>query len=93
MGKKIRAAWYITAIKKLPALCNCACGMLIETKKGVLKGIKVGSNQRFVSSIGKIEKAMWVFNCLGRSGWFGQSEVILQTDINFPMKDPWQFSN
>jgi hypothetical protein len=39
MGKKIRAAWYITAIKKLPALCNCACGMLIETKKGVLNGI------------------------------------------------------
>ena len=25
-------------------------------------------NQRFVSSIGKIEKAVWVFNCLGRSG-------------------------
>ena len=26
--------------------------------------------QRFVSSIGNIEKALWIFNCLGRSGWF-----------------------
>jgi hypothetical protein len=50
-------------------------------------------SQRFVSSIGNIEKAMWVFNSLGRSGWFGQSEIILHTDINFTMKDPWQFSN
>ena len=51
--------------------------------------------QRFVSSIGNIEKAMWVFFYLGRSGWlgwFGQSENILHTDINFT-KDPWQFSN
>ena len=30
------------------------------------------ANQRFVSSIGNIEKAMWVFNSLGRLGWFGQ---------------------
>ena len=42
--------------------------------------------------IGNIKKAMWVFNCLGRSGWFGQSEIILQTDKNFTTKDPWQFS-
>ena len=49
--------------------------------------------QRFVSSIGNIEKAMWVFNCLGRSGWFGQSEIILRTDINLTTKDPWQSSN
>ena len=48
--------------------------------------------QRFVSSIGNIEKAMWVFNCLDRLGWFGQSKIILQTDINFSTKDPWQFS-
>ena len=26
--------------------------------------------QRFVSSIGNIEKATWVFNCLGRPGRF-----------------------
>ena len=49
--------------------------------------------QRFVSSIGNIEKAMWDFYCLGRSGWFGQSEIILQTDVNSTTKDPWQFSN
>ena len=49
--------------------------------------------QRFVSSIGNIEKAMWVFNCLGRLGWFGQSKIILQTDINFTTKDPCQFPN
>ena len=49
--------------------------------------------QRFVSSIGNIEKAMWVFNCRGRSGWFGQSEIILQTDNNFSTQDIWQFSN
>ena len=46
--------------------------------------------QRFVSSIGNIEKAMRVFNCLGRSAWFGQSEIILQTDNNFPMYDNFQ---
>ena len=28
--------------------------------------------QRFVSSIENIEKAMWVFNFLGRLGWFGE---------------------
>ena len=49
--------------------------------------------QRFVSSIGNIEKAMWIFICLGRSGWFGQSEISLLTYINFTTKDPRQFSN
>ena len=44
-----------------------------------------GDDQRFVSSIRIIEKAItWVFSYLGRSGWFGQSEIILQTDNNFP---------
>ena len=46
-----------------------------------------------LSSIGNIEKAICVFNYLGRSGWFGQSKIILQTDINFATKDPWQFLN
>ena len=43
-----------------------------------------GTKQRFVSSIGNIEKAMWVFNCMGRSGWYGQSKIIFQTGNNFP---------
>ena len=42
--------------------------------------------QRFVSSIGNIEKAMWVFNCLGRLGWFGQYWLVLHTDSNFLSK-------
>ena len=40
--------------------------------------------QRFVSSIGNIEKAMWVFNWLGRSGWFGQSEILSNLTAIFP---------
>ena len=31
-------------------------------------------DQRFVSSIGNIEKAVWVFNCLGRPAVFGSTE-------------------
>ena len=31
---------------------------------------KLGGSQRFVPSIGNIEKAMWVLNCLGRPGHF-----------------------
>ena len=56
------------------------CGLL---RKYELYHINL--NQRFVSSIGNIEKAMWVFNHLGRfgrSGWFWQPEIILQTDNN-----------
>ena len=30
--------------------------------------------QRFVSSIGNIEKAVWVFNCLGGPAVFGCTE-------------------
>ena len=62
----------------------------LKTKSFFL--LKDDAAQRFVSSIGNIEKAMWVFNCLGRLGWFGQSEIILQTDVNYTTKDPWQFS-
>ena len=35
---------------------------------------KYGHTQRFVSSIGNIEKAVWVFNCLGRPAVFGSTE-------------------
>ena len=35
----------------------------------------LGYNQRYVASIGNIEKAMWVFNCLGRPGCFGSNVV------------------
>ena len=55
----------------------------------LILAIIISSYQRFVSSIENIEKAMWVFNCLGRSGWFGRSEIIFQTDNNFFTKDPW----
>ena len=30
--------------------------------------VKIGHRQRFVSSIGRIEKDKWVFDCLGRTG-------------------------
>ena len=42
--------------------------------------------QRFVSSIGNIEKAMRVFNCLCRSDWFGQSEIVSKLTTISPHK-------
>ena len=35
---------------------------------GEFELVSINHSQRFVSSIGNIEKAVWVFNCLGRSG-------------------------
>ena len=45
---------------------------LPERKLPLSNGGLNGVNQRFVSSIGNIEKAVWVFNCLGRPGRFWQ---------------------
>ena len=44
----------------------------IKTKIKHCAQVKIGHRQRFVSSIGNIEKAKWVFDCLGRLGCFWQ---------------------
>ena len=42
--------------------------------------------QRFVSSIGNIEKALWVFNCLGRWAKLGSQKLFFKLTSIFPQK-------
>ena len=44
---------------------------------------KLGGSQRFVPSIGNIENAMWVFNCLGRPGHFSAVLKFLQLKLKY----------
>ena len=39
-------------------------------------------HQRLVTSGGNIEKAMWVFNCLCRPGWFGQNWKLYKSWVS-----------